>query len=98
VTQQELIIQTFETLRDMGWPLKNIRKALDELDETRLKEVAKKNGVDVQTMYATMNGHRRNPAAMAAYSRHRGIPGNELFPNSENGGRWGHDERIPRAA
>jgi hypothetical protein len=28
VTQQEEIIQTFDTLRDMGWPFENIRKAL----------------------------------------------------------------------
>jgi hypothetical protein len=28
VTQQETIIQIFEAVGDMGWPLKNLRKAL----------------------------------------------------------------------
>lgn len=76
-------IETFEFLRDR-WPLKNVLRALIDLNEIDRSKLAKEHGVGVQSLLSTASRHRNHPMAMAVISRRLGIPARELFDGKRN--------------
>ena len=75
-------IETFEFLKDR-WPLKQVLKALIDLNEIDQRRLARESGVSDQSMWSTTNRHRNHPKAMAAISRRLGIPVRELFDGKQ---------------
>ena len=73
-----ITLETFEFL-NRRWPLKAVTKALLYLNGISTTGLAEDSGVARPILYSTLNGHRKNPRAMAAVSQRLGIPVRELF-------------------
>ena len=71
-------VQTFEFLKGK-YPGRNIVKALLDLNEITRTDIARDSGININTVYTTVNQHRKNPKVQGAISRKLGIPARELF-------------------
>lgn len=78
-------IDAMEFFRTVQPPFKIrvVAKVLLDLNEVSQADLARETGLNVQTVYGTLNGHRHNPRVMAAVSRKLGIPARELFNNGQ---------------
>ncbi len=70
-----------QVMRDAGYPMPRIRKALIELNDISLQELA--NGkVAVPTIYNTVKGLTQNQQAMELIADKLGLGVKELFPET----------------
>ncbi len=78
-------IEALDFLRPR-FEIRNVTKVILDLNGIKQTDLAKDVGLNVQTIYSTLNHHRKNPRVMAAISRRLGIQVRELFPpNKDNG-------------
>jgi len=68
-------------LRDLRYPLANIRRALPKLTGTSQTEISKHTGLSRATVGHHLEGIRRNPAAQKKISDIFKVPVKELFKN-----------------
>lgn len=60
---------TFDALKALGHDLPEIRNALCPLNKTNIAQVAKRTGIQKQTLYNVVNGKSKFLDAMRAYSK-----------------------------
>lgn len=76
-------VQAFEFLKGK-YPGRNIVKALLDLNEITRTDIARDSGININTVYTTVNQHRKNPRVQGAISRKLGIPARELFDGMQS--------------
>ena len=67
-------------LRELGYPMPRIRKALVDLNGINIRELSEGDGVSVPTLYNTLRGTRGNRQAREALAASLGLEKEELFP------------------
>ena len=65
-------------LKELGFPVKLIRKSVLDLNEIQIATLA--NGVSVPSLYNTLNGERKNQECMKILASSVGLGVDELFP------------------
>jgi len=71
--------EAVRTLKDMGYPMSNIRKALPRLTGIQIKEVVKKIGYSRQLVTLTLQGRRDTKGPQEKIARVFDIPRELLF-------------------
>ena len=66
-------------LKNLNYPMKNVRRALRELTGTSQTEIARRIGAPVQTVASNISGFRANAKIQAAIARAWHVPKKELF-------------------
>ena len=67
-------------LKELGFPMKRIRKSLLELNEIHIPSLS--NGVSNACVYNTLSGLRKNEKAMRILASSVGLEVEELFPEN----------------
>ena len=70
--------QAFDCLIELGFPRRNVRKALLDLNGIKMKRFVS-DRVSANAVYATLQGLRRNPVVMELVARELGLPVEDLF-------------------
>jgi len=72
-----------QNLVKLGFPLKNIRRALIVLNEINLSSEVENESISLPTLSNTLRGKQANEAAKALLAKKLNIEANELFPNTQ---------------